>query len=910
MVLLCSWQLPPPEDSSPAGSRPSFLIFQGSPSSQTSALLSRCCCGYTETTKGRGGGDSFYWINWFQREQTRGFAVDCCHCVRDMNNLDEGVEFLPAMNSKKMEKRGPKRQVVVTVLIIVFLLVSLTTGLLFWHFKYRNTPVQKVFNGHLRVLNWEFLDAYENSSSPEFSMLAKKVKSTVEEIYRNHADIGPYHKETVITAFSEGSVIAYYWSEFLVPKYREESLDRAMADKQSLVQRWNPRLRNPMLKVESVIAFPVDPSIAHSARDNSCMFSLHAKEGEVTSFTTPGFPNSPYPNNALCYWALRADASSSISLTFKTLELEPCRDDSDYIKVYDSLSPVEPHALVRLCGNYAPSYNLTFLSSQNVMLVTLVTNKEGRFPGFKAEFFQLPKMKACGGILKGDSGTFTTPYYPAHYPPDMDCVWNIEVPSVKNVKVHFNMFFVLEPGIPVSSCTKDYVQINGTRYCGERSQFVVASTTNKIELRFHSDQSYTDTGFSAEFLSYDSSDPCPGKFTCNTGRCIDRSMRCDGWLDCVDGSDERSCTCTEQQFRCQNGWCKPKFWVCDNVNDCGDNSDELQCSCSADSFKCDNGKCVPSTQKCDGKDDCGDGSDEGSCSTGQTTVPCKEYTYKCRSGRCISKQNPECDGEQDCEDHSDEDNCNCGLRSYVRKSRIVGGQNSDVGEWPWQVSLHVKGQGHICGASLVSASWLVSAAHCFLPLQGIRYSDPNLWTAYLGLTDQGDRSGPNVQTRKIKRIISHPFFNDYTYDYDIAVLELQSPVTFTAVVQPICLPDATHNFPVGKDLWVTGWGATAEGGTGASILQKAEIRLINQTVCNQLLTDQLTPRMMCVGILTGGVDACQGDSGGPLVSVEPSSRMFLAGVVSWGDGCAQRNKPGVYSRLTSLRDWIQEHTGL
>ena len=80
---------------------------------------------------------------------------------------------------------------------------------------------------------------------------------------------------------------------------------------------------------------------------DSCMFALHAKEGEITSFTTPGFPNSPYPNNARCYWTLRADAGSVISLTFKTLELEQCREDSDYIKVYNSLSPVEPHALVR-----------------------------------------------------------------------------------------------------------------------------------------------------------------------------------------------------------------------------------------------------------------------------------------------------------------------------------------------------------------------------------------------------------------------------------------------------------------------------------------------------------------------------------------------------------------------------------
>uniref|UniRef100_A0A8C4WQA0 matriptase n=1 Tax=Gopherus evgoodei TaxID=1825980 RepID=A0A8C4WQA0_9SAUR len=766
----------------------------------------------------------------------------------------EGVEFLPTMNAKKVEKRGPKRWVVVCAVLLVFLLVSLIVGLLVWHFKYRRAPVQKVYNGHLVIVNMNFIDAYENSSSTEFAMLSKKVQQTVRD------SLTPPHVGNYLFATS----ICFLFCD-------------ACTD----IRTFSPAL------------FSVE----------SCNFALHAKEGEITSFTTPGFPNSPYPNNARCIWVLRADADSIISLTFKTFDVEGCSEGSDFIRVYNSLSPVEPHTLVTLCGSYPPSYNLTFLSSQNVMLVMLITNAEGRNPGFKAEFFQLPKT------LKGQGGTFTTPYYPAHYPSNMDCVWDIEVPSTKNVKVRFNLFYVLEPGVPVSSCTKDYVEISNTKYCGERSQFVVASNNNKITVRFHSDQSYTDTGFSAEFLSYDSSDPCPGKFTCKTGRCIDKVMHCDGWMDCTDGSDERSCNCTKEQFRCNNGWCKPRFWLCDGVNDCGDNSDELQCKCPDKNFKCSNGKCIPETQKCDGKDDCGDGSDEGTCSR-VVSVSCKDYTYKCRNSVCLSKTNPECDGTKDCADNSDEESCDCGIRSYSKKTRIVGGQDSEVGEWPWQVSLHVKGQGHVCGASLISDKWLVSAAHCFQDQGTISYSDPKQWTAFLGLHDQSDRNNKMVQERSIKSIISNTQFNDFTYDYDIAVLELQSPVEFTTTVRPVCLPDATHDFPSGKEIWVTGWGATSEGGAGATILQKATIRVINQTTCNTLLTNQITPRMMCVGILTGGIDACQGDSGGPLVSVENSSRLFLAGVVSWGDGCAQRNKPGVYTRVSKLRDWIKQHTGI
>ncbi|XP_047546282.1 suppressor of tumorigenicity 14 protein isoform X2 [Lutra lutra] len=782
--------------------------------------------------------------------------------------------------------------------------------LLVWHFQYRNVRVQKVFNGYLRITNENFLDAYENSNSTEFANLANKVKEALKVLYSGVPSLGPYHKESAVTAFSEGSIIAYYWSEFSIPKYLVEEAERAMAEER--VVTLPPRARAlSSFVLTSVVAFPTDPRTVQTAQDNSCSFALHARSGELTRFTTPGFPDSPYPARARCQWTLRGDADSVLSLTFHSFDVASCDDrGSDLVMVYDTLSPVEPRAVVQLCGTYPPSYNLTFLSSQNVLLVTLITNTERRHPGFEATFSQLSKLSSCGGSLRGTHGTFSSPYYPGHYPPNMNCTWDIQVPNNQNVKVLFKLFYLVEPNIPPGSCPKDYVEVNGEKYCGERPQFVVTSKSSRITVRFHSDQSYTDTGFLAEYLSYDSSDPCPGKFMCNTGRCIRNELRCDGWADCTDYSDELNCQCNATyQFTCKNKLCKPLFWLCDSVNDCGDNSDELECSCPAQTFRCGNGKCLPQNQQCDGTDNCGDGSDEAMCDLVRT-VACTKHTYRCHNGLCLSKRNPECDGKKDCSDGSDEKDCDCGLRSFTRQSRVVGGTNADEGEWPWQVSLHVQSQGHVCGASIISPNWMVSAAHCFIDERDFRYSDHKMWTAFLGLHDQSKRSATGVQELGLKRIVTHPFFNDFTFDYDIAVLELEKPAEYSSTVRPICLPESSHIFPAGKAIWVTGWGHTQEGGTSALILQKGEIRVINQTTCESLLPQQITPRMMCVGYLSGGVDACQGDSGGPLSSVEADGRIFQAGVVSWGDGCAQRDKPGVYARLSEFRDWIKEQTGV
>uniref|UniRef100_A0A670Y3E9 Peptidase S1 domain-containing protein n=1 Tax=Pseudonaja textilis TaxID=8673 RepID=A0A670Y3E9_PSETE len=87
-------------------------------------------------------------------------------------------------------------------------------------------------------------------------------------------------------------------------------------------------------------------------------------------------------------------------------------------------------------------------------------------------------------------------------------------------------------------------------------------------------------------------------------------------------------------------------------------------------------------------------------------------------------------------------------------------------------------------------------------------------------------------------------------------------------------------------------------------LQEAKVKIINQSVCNKLYDYLITSQMLCAGNLNGGIDACQGDSGGPLACLGKGNRWYLTGIVSWGEGCARRNRPGVYTKVTSFYEWI------
>jgi len=669
----------------------------------------------------------------------------------------------------------------------------------------------------------------------------------------------------------------------------------------------------------------------------SCRGEFDATSDWAT-INSPHYPND-YHNRASCTWLLHSTHAKNI-VVLETLDIQ-LENGYDYLTIYDG---ADQFATVIASLTGSPGLE-TYESSGTDMFIVFTSDSSITDDGFELRYKSKRAWNACesnpcenganctntgaysytcscpNGFIgencqltcQGEYGatsewaTLQSANYPNYYFNDSSCNWLLNSADTEMVVVLETVDIQLEYGW-------DYLTI----YDGaDQYATVIASLTGSPALRtynssgaqmfvvFTSDGSVTDKGFQLRYKSssVDFSIAC-------------ESNPCENGAECTDiGHYAYNCSCPDGFVgeNCQyDDLCSPNPCVSGDISSgsCTQVEDVFSCECVDGSF---------TGTLCKGRRHCGTRQERSSSISGKRykrnsdnaefvekvleripedpKTPSPPVVHPPTSSHPIKriKRNIEKDHPAFMED---------------TLAKIVGGNNAVKGDWPWQIGYAVYGgggigYGQICGGILVSANWAITAAHC---TDG-HPTDGSQSVAILGQHVE-DKDDDNDGTRKffaISQIVNHPEYNRYTMDNDIALLKLAGEVVFTDYIQPVCLPTQGLQVPVGTECWITGWGETEAAPT--DILQEAVVEIVSNADCQNWSGLTISELMVCAGYRAGGIDTCQGDSGGPLVCVSSvdDDVFILHGVTSHGIGCAEQDKPGVYTRMSEFVAWT-EHT--
>jgi len=201
----------------------------------------------------------------------------------------------------------------------------------------------------------------------------------------------------------------------------------------------------------------------------------------------------------------------------------------------------------------------------------------------------------------------------------------------------------------------------------------------------------------------------------------------------------------------------------------------------------------------------------------------------------------------------------------------------------------------------------MTAGHCF-------YGDdktPSKYQVKIGVYNKARNDEPGELVLGVSEIYVNPKYDSGKITYDITLLKLEKPIEYSEHISPICLPaKQDEDLPdAGSSIFVTGWGATSQGGADSPTLKQVTVPLQSTEKCNNAYPGQIYDDVMfCAGLDQGGKDSCQGDSGGPVVCQDPSTGVWRQlGITSWGMGCAQAKYYGVYSKVSAYITFIQQY---
>uniref|UniRef100_UPI004038FA11 coagulation factor X n=1 Tax=Callospermophilus lateralis TaxID=76772 RepID=UPI004038FA11 len=379
------------------------------------------------------------------------------------------------------------------------------------------------------------------------------------------------------------------------------------------------------------------------------------------------------------------------------------------------------------------------------------------------------------------------------------------------------------------------------------------------------------------------------------------SNPCQNQGKCKDGLGEYSCSCLDgfEGKNCEffaRKLCSLDNGDCDQF--CQEKQNSVVCSCASGYTLGDDGKSCIST---------------GPAVLLSDLFPCGKLTLGRRKRSAGPAANsseamprtttPAWSGLDSLPPTQDPSNLLTLNQTYQKDSRnlirIVGGRDCEEGECPWQALLIDEENEGFCGGTILSPFHVLTAAHCLHQAKRfkVRVGDRNT-----------EKEEGNEMVHEVEVVVKHNKFVRETYDFDIAVLRLKTPITFRMNVAPACLPQkdwAEATLMTQKTGIVSGFGRTHEKGRPSSTLKMLEVPYVDRNTCKLSSSFTITQNMFCAGYDAKLEDACQGDSGGPHVT-RFKDTYFVTGIVSWGEGCARKGKYGVYTKVTAFLKWIDK----
>ncbi|XP_070948535.1 transmembrane protease serine 7 isoform X4 [Macaca nemestrina] len=455
------------------------------------------------------------------------------------------------------------------------------------------------FAGMFRITNIEFLPEYQQKESREFLSVARTVQQVINLVYTTSAFSKFYEQSVVadVSSNNKGGLLVHFWIVFVMPRAKghifcEDCVAAILKDsiQTSIINRTSVgSLQGLAVDMDSVVLNAGLRSDYSSTigSDKGCSQYFYA---ERLSLHYP-LEISATSGRLMCHFKLVAIVGYLIRLSIKSIQIEADNCVTDSLTIYDSLLPIRSSILYRICE--PTRILMSFVSTNNLMLVTFKAPHIRRLSGIWAYFEVIPEQKCENTVLvkeiTGFEGTISSPYYPSYYPPKCKCTWKFQTSlSTLGIALKFYNYSITKKSM--KGCEHGWWEINEHMYCGSymdhQTIFRVPSPLVHIQLQCSSRLS--DKPLLVEYGSYNISQ-LSSQPACNTSSFRQHGpLICDGFRDCENGRDEQNCTqsipCNNRTFKCGNDICfRKQNAKCDGTVDCPDGSDEEGCTCSRSS---------------------------------------------------------------------------------------------------------------------------------------------------------------------------------------------------------------------------------------------------------------------------------------------------------------------------------------